>query len=185
MERAWADARGGTGSGLVTRKTDTDEVPWFEMTYAREIPGPRVFLMEYHRDFLARWYPGLTPARSIGRADVLDRYVARPGRAGARDSALLEDVTDLTVALAPQSREALSAQLRAAGWTARAQGTSLAAHGPESVSLRLVEAGTEPPGIVEVGFSLRRSAPAATHRLGTAELRLEGRTARLRLRPPR
>ena len=77
MKQRWEAALGGAGGGLVTRKTETDEVPWFEMTYAREIPGVRVWLMECHRDFLARWYGALTPARSITRADVLDRYVAK------------------------------------------------------------------------------------------------------------
>jgi hypothetical protein len=54
--------RGPVSGSLVTRKTETAAVPWFEMTAAGEIPGLRVWLMEYHRDFLARWYPGLTRA---------------------------------------------------------------------------------------------------------------------------
>lgn len=49
----------------------------------------------------------------------------------------------------------------------------------------VVDAGKEWPGITEVGFALRRPVETATHRLGTAELRLEGRAARLRLRPKR
>ena len=73
VKLAWAAAPGAAAGGPVTRKTEADEVPWFEMTYAPEIPGLRVWLMEYHRDFLARWHPALTPARSIARADVLDR----------------------------------------------------------------------------------------------------------------
>ena len=48
VKQHWEAALGGAGGGLVTRKTETDEVPWFEMTYAREIPGVRVWLMEYH-----------------------------------------------------------------------------------------------------------------------------------------
>jgi len=133
VEQAWKAALGTAGRGPVTRRTETDEVPWFEMTYAREIPGLRVFLMEYHRDFLARWYGPLTPVRSITRADVLDRYVAKIDR--------------------------------------RREGT-------------LLEPAGGPPGITEVAFSLRHAVDA-THLLGTAELRLEGRSARLRFRPAR
>jgi hypothetical protein len=182
VEQAWKAALGTAGRGPVTRRTETDEVPWFEMTYAREIPGLRVFLMEYHRDFLARWYGPLTPARSITRADVLDRYVAKIDR--RREGTLLEDVTGLTIALAPESRETLVKQLLSVGWTSRAEGTSVVCSGPESVELRLVEPGGGPPGITEVAFSLRHAVDA-THRLGTAELRLEGRSARLRFRPAR
>src|SRR5574341_4090 len=114
----WEDALGTAGGGLVTRKTETEEVPWFEMTYSREIPGLRVWLMEYHREFLARWYETLTPPRSITRADVLDRYVAKIGQSNRRESALLKEVIGLTIALAPAEREALVRQLRAVGWTA-------------------------------------------------------------------
>jgi hypothetical protein len=139
--------------------------------------------MEYHRDFLSRWYGPLTPARSITRADVLDRYVAKIDR--RREGTLLEDVAGLTIALAPESREALVEQLLAVGWTSRAEGTSVVCSGPESVELHLVEPGGGPPGITEVVFSLRQAAEAATHRPGMAELRLEGRSARLRFRPAR
>jgi hypothetical protein len=182
VRQAWKDALGTAGGGLVTRKIEKDEVPWFEMTYANEIPGLRVWLMEYHGDFLARFFPALTKARSIARKDVLDRYVAKIGKADERESALMGDVTGLTVSLSPESRDALLKQFRAVGWTTRPGGTTVVCAGPESVELRLVEAGDRPAGITEVGFSLRRSATAATHRLGTAELRLEGKAARLRLR---
>lgn len=180
VEQAWKKAMGAAGHGPITRKTETGEVPWFEMTYGRVIPGLRVFLMEYDREFLARWKGALSTARSITRADVLDRYVAKIGR--QREGALLEDVTGLSIALAPESREALVKQLLAVGWTSRAEGTSLVCSGPESVNLHLVEPSGGPAGITEVRFSLRRAVEAATHRVGTAELRLDGRTARLSFR---
>jgi hypothetical protein len=138
--------------------------------------------MEYHREFLARWYSFLTPARTIARADVRDRYVAKIGAAGRREVALLKDVTDLIIALAPESREALPKQLEAVGWACCRDGTRVLCIGPEGVELRLVDAGKAPPGIMEAGFSLQRSVTATTHRLGTAELRLEGEAARLRFR---
>ncbi len=183
VKQAWDRVLGPAGAGPVTRKTEADEVPWFEMTYAREVPGLRVWLMEYHRDFLARFYPALTGARSVERSDVLDRYVAKIGQGGKREAALLRDVTGLRVALSRESRDALATQLRAAGWTPREEGGALVAEDPESVVVRLVDAGKEPPGITEVAFSLQRAVETASHRLGTAELRLEGRTARLLFRP--
>jgi hypothetical protein len=181
LKRAW-EALGETSGGPVTRRTETDEVPWFEMTYAREIPGLRVFLLEYNRDFLARWYGSLTPARSITRADVLDRYVARIGRSGDRDGTLLEDVTGLTIALAPESRDALVRQLVAVGWTTHSELADVVCVGPERVELRLAELAGRDAGIVEAAFSLRRPVDPAARQLGSAELRIDGRAARLRFR---
>jgi len=181
VKRRWEDALGTAGGGLVTRKTETDEVPWFEMTYGREVTGLRVWLMEYHRDFLARWYGTLTPARSITRADVLDRYVAKIGQSDRRDTALLKDVVGLTIALGPPEREALVKQLRAVGWTAMDETDAVVCTGPESVRLRLVAPAGGRTGIVEVEFSLQHSVAKATHRSGNAELLLEGSSARLLL----
>ena len=130
VRRRWEDAIGGAGGGPVTRKTETDEVPWFEMTYAREIPGLRVFLLEYHREFLARWYGELTKSRSITRADVLDRYVAKIGQSDRREKALLQDVVGLEIALEPADRETLVKQLRAAAGSRRTPGMPWSAPAP-------------------------------------------------------
>ncbi len=183
VKQRWEDALGTAGGGLVTRKTETEEVRWFEMTYAKEIPGLRVFLMEYHRDFLARWYGTLTPARSITRADVLDRYVAKIGQSKRRESALLKDVVGLTIALAPPERETLAKQLRSVGWTATDEADAVVCRGPESERLRLVTPAGGRAGIVEVELSLQHSVAKATHRVGGAELRLEGSSARLVVQP--
>jgi hypothetical protein len=179
VRRRWQEALGAAGGGPVTRKTETDEPPWFEMTFSREIPGLRVFLMEYHPEFLVRWYGELTKARSINRADVLDRYVAKIGQTDRREKALLQDVVALEVALAPADRETLVKQLRAVSWLAQDAGGAVVCSGPEAVSLRLVPSQNGRTGIVAVDFSLQRAAAKATHRLGKAELRLDGRSARL------
>jgi hypothetical protein len=183
VKQRWEDALGTAGGGLVTRKTETDEVPWFEMTYGREIPGLRVWLMEYHRDFLARWYGTLSSARSITRVDVLDRYVAKIGGSDRRESALLKDVVRLTIALAPAEREALVTQLRAVGWTATDDADAVVCRGPESERLQLVTPAGGRTGIVAVQFSLQHSVAKATHRIGNAELLLEGTSARLAVQP--
>jgi Family of unknown function (DUF5829) len=181
VKQGWQDALGTAGGGLVTRKTETDEVPWFEMTYAREIPGVRVWLMEYHREFLTRWYGTLTAARSITRADVLDRYVAKIGLSERRETALLGDVVGLTIALAPREREALVRQLRAVSWLARDDADAVVCTGPESEQLRLVAPTDDRTGIVEVDFSLQHAVAQSSHRMGGAELRLDGQSARLLL----
>jgi hypothetical protein len=184
VQQRWKDALGTAGGGLVTRKTETDEAPWFEMSYAGEIPGLRVWLMEYHRDFLARWYATLTPARSIARADALDRYVAKISQSDRRESALLKDVTALTIALAPAERETLVKQLRAVGWTATDEANAVVCRGPDSEQLRLVTPVAAHTGIVEVEFSLQHSVPKTAHRIGSAELQLEAESARLFLNRP-
>jgi len=179
VRHRWQEALGAAGGGPVTRKTESDEPPWFEMTFSREIPGLRVFLMEYHPEFLVRWYGGLTKARSITRADVLDRYVAKIGQGDRREKALLQDVAAVEIALAPLDRETLVKQLRAVSWLAQDAGDAVVCSGPEAVSLRLVPPENGRTGIVAVDFSLQHAAPKATHRLGKAELRLDGRAARL------
>ena len=181
VRQHWQDALATAGGGLVTRKTEADEVPWFEMTYAREIPGLRVWLMEYHRDFLARWYGTLTRARSITRADVLDRYVAKIGQSERRQTALLKDVVGLTIAIAPTEREALVKQLRAVGWLAQDEAGAVVCLGPEPGQLRLVAPKRGRTGIVAVDFSLQHPVAKASHRIGSAELQLEGASASLLL----
>lgn len=181
VKQAW-DRLGKTGEGLVTRRTEDVDLPWFTMTSPPELHGLSVWLMEYHPEFLARWYPGLTPARSIARADVLDRYVAKIGWSDRRAAILMDDIAELVVALAPADRDSLAMQLRAVGWAVREQGSAVICDGSESVTIRIEDAGGGPTGIVEAGFSLRRSTDPATHRLGSATLRLEGSSARLRFR---
>ncbi|MFI5170206.1 MAG: DUF5829 family protein [Vicinamibacterales bacterium] len=179
VKQQWQAALGSSGSGPVTRKTESDEVPWFEMTYARDLPGLRVWLMEYHREFLARWYAELTRARSITRADVLDRYVAKIGQSERRETALLKDVVGLTIALAPPEREALVKMLRAVGWTAADGASAVVCRGPDSEQLRLVTPADARTGILEVELSLQHPNAKVTHRIGSAELHLEGESARL------
>jgi Family of unknown function (DUF5829) len=179
VRRHWQETLGAAGGGPVTRKTENDEPPWFEMTFSREIPGLRVFLMEYHAEFLVRWYGELTTVRSITRADVLDRYVAKIGLADRRERALLQDVVGLEIALAPPDRETLVKQLRAVSWLAQDAGEAVVCNGPESVRLRLVPPKNGRTGIVAVDFSLQHAAAKAVHRLGKAELRVDGDSARL------
>jgi hypothetical protein len=185
IKARWTEAAGGADGGPVTRRTDTDDVPWFEMTYAAEgRPAPtnepvfRVWLMEYHKDFLARWYPDLTPARSITRADVLDRYVARIGQAARRGTFLMKDVVSITYALTDEERERLAAQLRAVGYAARDDKGTTVLTGPDA-RVRVVPAHGEARGVREAEFSLQTRVSRAQHRFGTAVLTVEADRARL------
>lgn len=179
VRQRWQEALGTASSGPVTRKTEADEVPWFEMSYASALAGLRVFLMEYDKGFLARWYGELTSARGIARADVLDRYVAKIGRSSQRERALLGDVTGLEIAMAPADRETLVRQLRAVAWIAQDAGDAVVCTGPESERLRLVPPREGRTGVLAADFSLQRAFEASVHRVGGAELWLEGTTARL------
>ncbi len=190
VKTLWADALDGAEGGPVTRRTETEEVPWFEMTYAKGgRPGPasaailRVWLMEYSPDFLARWYPDLTPARTITRADVLDRYVARIGQASRRALFLMKDVTALVLALPDHDRDGLVAQLRAVGYAVREDGGAVVCAGPD-VRLRIVPPTGSWRGVVEVEFSLQSRAPRTQHRLGGSVLTVEADRARLRFGAP-
>jgi len=184
VKALWAASFGGADTGLVTRKTEEAEQPWFEMTYAKAPPGTlRLWLMEYHRDFLARWYPDLTPARGVTRAEVLDRYVAKIGRSSQRETAFLKDVTTLVVALEPAERETLRKHLVPVGWSTRAEKDVMVLEGPEGVSLRVVEAAAGRRGILEATFSLQKKVAPRTETLGTTVLTVASQRATLRFAP--
>jgi hypothetical protein len=182
VQETWGRQAGAASRTPITREAEGRRVPWFVATAAPDIPGLSLWLMEYEPDFLASWYPKLTPSRSIRRADVLDRYVAKIGFSAARETALLKDVTELTIALAPEPRDTLSARLRATGWAARTDGSALVLEGPDGVRLRFVTAAAGGPGIVEAAFSLQRRTRAEAHRAGSVELHLDGAEARIRFR---
>jgi hypothetical protein len=180
VKAAWAAAFGGADSGPVTRKTETAEPVWFQMTFAKAQSSLRIWLMEYDRDFLSRWYPDLTPARGITRPEVLDRYVAKIGRQADRDQALFKDVTGLLLALEATDRDVLKKQLLAVGWTSREEKDALVLLGPENVELRVVPATAGKGGILEATFSVQGAPAPRTEALGSATLTVERDRARLR-----
>ena len=186
LEIAWKKALGGAQRGPVTRKTETGEAPWFEMLAGQgQGPGLRLWFMEYHPAFLKDWYPALTPARGVTRAEILDRYVAKIGGTAGRSRTRFGDVTSMTLVLDPMDRSALLGHLRASGWAVTEGGEGRAeAVGPDSVRI-LVDAEVEPKkgprGIVGVTFALSQSGPQVTHRFGSSvSLSLDGAQAVLR-----
>jgi hypothetical protein len=184
VKTLWAAVLGDASTSVVTRKTETDEAPWFHMTYTKSAPETlRVWLMEYHADFLSRWYPELTPARGISRAEVLDRYVAKIGRSRQRETALFQDLTGLVIALAPAERDTLVRHLRAVGWTARDEEEAVVLEGPENVALRLLPSAAGRRGILEAGFSLQPPSSRREATFGSVALTLENGRGRLRFAP--
>jgi Family of unknown function (DUF5829) len=184
VKAIWSEALGGAGSGSVTRKTETAEPTWFEITYASVPPGVlRIFLLEYDESFLARWYSELTPARGIARADVLDRYVAKIGRTGDRGKTLLRDVTGLVIALEPAERETLVKHLQPLGWSVSDDDHGTLLGGPEGVSIQVIEPTPGRRGIVEASFSLQHRVRPHSERLGSVVLTVDRDHARLQFAP--
>jgi len=66
---------------LTRRKTGGTQVPWFYVTgvfYGKTKSNIFTWVMEYHEDFLKKWYPVLAPSSpGITRQDVLKRYAAK------------------------------------------------------------------------------------------------------------
>jgi hypothetical protein len=160
----------------VTRRTPTGEPAWFHMGASfLGAPGTRfrTWVMEYHRDFLAQWYPELDPkdVSSLVRRNVLDRYVQKIGQSAMRDRALLKDVTSIEIALDEATRKVFVAMLQGFGY--EVQGSTV--KGPD-ISIRLIALNGSDPGIRKVTFSLQHGVTA--HKVfGSSELDLKGREA--------
>jgi hypothetical protein len=180
VKAAWTAAFGGADSGPVTRKTETAEPVWFQMTFAKAASGLRIWLMEYDQEFLARWYPDLTPARGITRPEALDRYVAKIGRQVDRETAVFKDVTGLVLALEAADRDVLRKHLVAVGWAAREGNDTLVLEGPEGISLQVAPATAGRRGILEATFSVQGKPASRVETLGAVTLTVGPDQARLR-----
>ena len=158
----------------LTRRTETGEPFWFHSAApagSQRADFFRTWVMEYHKDFLAQWYPDLPPhkASSLSRKNVLDRYVAKIGLDSRRGEFLLKDVTHIELALAEASRSSFLRLLEAFGYQISGAGMSVAT-GPEARIL-LVEPSGGGAGIRRVTMSLQRSvAGELRQRYGSSEL---------------
>jgi len=187
VKAAWTDSLGAAETSAVTRRTETAEPPWFHITAARGFgSGLRLWLMEYHKDFLASWYPELTPARGTTRAEALDRYVAKIGRTAGGETAVLRDVTRLTLALDEASRDQLRSHVLPAGWSLASSSGGEAPvvfTGPEGVVLEVVKATEARRGIIEARFSVQGTPRPHAATLGQVRLEVEPTSARIRFAP--
>ncbi len=185
VKAAWTASLGAAETSPVTRRTETGEPTWFHITSARAVPsGLRLWLMEYDKGFLSGWYPDLTPARGITRPEVLDRYVAKIGKAKDRETAVLSDVTALVVALTDADRERLVKHLVPAGWSAKsgAEG-AVTLSGPEGVTIEVVKGAGSRQGILEARFSVQGHPKPHTATLGEVRVEVSATSARIRFAP--
>jgi len=186
IKAAWTESLGAAETSPVTRRTETGEPTWFHITSARGVPsGLRLWLMEYDKGFLAGWYPELTPARGITRAEVLDRYVAKIGRSKDRETAVLKDVTTLVVALDDANRERLEKHLVPAGWSAKAGAAAgqVTFTGPEGLTIEVVKGSGSGQGIQEARFSVQGKPKPHSVTLGQVRLDVDSISARMRFVP--
>jgi hypothetical protein len=139
--------------------------------------------MEYHKDFLGSWYPELTKARGMARAEVLDRYVAKIGKTGDRETAVLRDVTALVLTMDDANLDRLRRHVVPAGWTEKASaGSAVAFTGPDEVTLE-VRRGNDTGRILEARFSVQGNPRPHTAVLGEVRLEVDATSARLRFAP--
>lgn len=185
---SWNKSLGGVQEGSVTRKTETAEPVWFQMTAGKAAdektpPKIRLWLMEYDKDFLRRWYPELTSSRDKTRGPVLDRYVAKIGRSAMRDTAVFGDVSELLVALDDGDRVLLVNHLVPVGWVQSTVESALVLRGPEGVAIRVIPVEGARRGIVEAVFRVQGAPKPHRARLGNVSLTVTSTRARLRFVP--
>lgn len=185
VKAAWTESLGGAETMPVTRRTETAEPVWFHITSGRGFgAGLRMWLMEYHKDFLASWYPELTKDRGMARAEVLDRYVAKIGKTGERETAVLRDVTALVLAMDEANLDRLRKHVVPAGWSEKTGGTAspLTFTGPDGVTLE-VRRGNDTGRILEARFSVQGTPRPHAATLGEVRLEVDATSARLRFAP--
>jgi Family of unknown function (DUF5829) len=186
VKAAWTESLGAAQSFPVTRRTETAEPAWFDMTAARGYgSGLRLWLMEYHRDFLASWYPELTPARGTTRAEALDRYVAKIGRGLDRDTTVLRDITRLVLALDDTNRDTLRRHVLPAGWSVSPSSGDdpILFTGPDGIVLEVRKAQGAVSGIIEARFSVQGAPRPHSATLGQVRLDVDSSSARIRFTP--
>lgn len=160
---------------LITRQVEGVQAPWFHSASPKGVKREdffRSWVMEYHAEFLARWYPALPPENPspLRRRAVLDRYVAKIGEWHHRNDFLLKDVNAIDIDLPAPTAAKFKAMLDGLNY----QFTGHTATGPE---IRIAVTSNRPPhGIRSVTFSLQRPVPSDFDlALGSSKLTLSAR----------
>ena len=125
------------------------------------------------------------PAVFLNHFFVVIRYVAKIGRAADRETAMLRDVTRLTLALDDASRDQLRSHVLPVGWSASAPSgeAPVVFTGPEGVVLEVVKATEARRGIIEARFSVQGTPRPHAATLGQVRLEVEPTSARIRFAP--
>ena len=166
-----ADRDVRTALGMNTRRRGGEDVPWFYWVGVlpatgdpQEAPHFTISLLEWHRDFMRRWFPSL-PADSVGvsRAAYLaplwkpDRYV--------------RDVVGITFALDSLETEKFSQRVSALGYIVRRTADGVESVG-SGLTIDVVPSSPGRHGTRVLRFSLnRRKTGETVYRIGTSELR--------------
>jgi hypothetical protein len=158
----------------VARKRDSGDVPWFYVLTTREARQDSALdirVIEYHPQFLRRWYGVPVGARvSVARADALAQHAASASRPLERGRAAFLDVVAIKIAASPATQAVLLSHCRGVGWRVQPASTGTACVGP-GVRLFVVPARAAEHGIV--AFTMR---VAATKHVRSAQLRTFGRS---------
>lgn len=162
----------------VTRWRDSADVPWFYQLAARDQRTDSILavrVMEYHPQFLRRWYGApASPKVSVARADVLAHRAARVSGNAVRSRYPFVDIVGIKIAASPETETLLLSHCRGVGWRVQATSGGTACVGP-GVRLFVVPARSGAHGIV--AFTMRLTS---TGRVRGANTRSFGRS-RLRL----
>lgn len=158
---------------VVTRPYAEAQVPWFWFLRLPHSDFLKLWTMEYLPTFLQEWNPADTPANSLSRAQVLERY---KGLITPLENPLFEDITSIELNLADeQGLRSLLAQLGYQistlgphAWAATAPDGHQICHQPSE----------GPQGIRRVTFRLRPFAEPQEWRFGSRSvLQLSGERA--------
>jgi len=169
----------------ITRQTDTSEVSWFQMLVTDAPFGAsqlQTWVMEYDAGFLRNWYGQLPPAQpGITRAAVLERYTAKINESQMRTAGLMQDISEVHLALENQDADRFLKYCYALGYPVVPQGKRFNCSGPGfllDVSRFDGSAPPSRPGVVAIEFRLRRKKDGEqSYRIGNSILQFKGTTA--------
>ena len=169
-----------TSLEMNTRGRGAENVPWSYAINvqpdADELSMPlnkvrfMMFVIEWHADFLRRWFPDIPAERAgMSRAEYLaplwkpDRY--------------LRDVVGVTFALDSAETETFATRIAALGYAVRRARGDVQASGP-NVTINVVPASRTRHGTLALRFSLNRPKRGdTTYTIGTSTLAVSGDTA--------
>jgi hypothetical protein len=163
MERLAADGQHLVYYSLATRRRGAEDVPWaYDVTWLPDSEPARVpwfvwSVMEYHPEFLHRWYPDLpTDSAGVSRAAARAREWKPHGYLG--------DVVGVTFALDSADAQLFALALSAMGYAVNREADTLRARGPE-IEFVLVPVRDGRRGALALRLALRR--PKAGKRVYT------------------
>lgn len=167
LESHWPDSHRLS----ITRPTDTEQVPWFEMLIPKgfTLEHPLTFwTMEYHPTFLTSWFPTVTAAPTLARQEVLERYKSRIGEVA---HPYFKNISGLTIGLPAEVYQAVDHFTHQFGYAKKATSSGFFFTDVEDVTYHIQLSENEHYGISEVVFEVTGQPSQADWKLGNSELR--------------